>query len=65
MSTQAAESIRFTHTFPQQGFRLLELPSELLDLLSSENPPTYETNYTYFQKGALLTDLGLFLPVSS
>ncbi|KKA25664.1 hypothetical protein T310_0304 [Rasamsonia emersonii CBS 393.64] len=40
MSTQAARSIRFTHTFPQQGFRLLELPPELLELLSSDDPPT-------------------------
>ncbi|KAK2827866.1 hypothetical protein FQN49_007263 [Arthroderma sp. PD_2] len=31
--------IRFTHTQPQQLFRLLELPPELLELLESENPP--------------------------
>ncbi|KAL1969683.1 hypothetical protein VTN77DRAFT_8236 [Rasamsonia byssochlamydoides] len=40
MSTQTAQSIRFTHTFPQQGFRLLELPPELVELLSSDDPPT-------------------------
>lgn len=41
MSTQAASSIRFTHTFPQQGFRLLELPPEVLELLSKEDAPVY------------------------
>ncbi|RAH49803.1 putative sister chromatid cohesion protein Dcc1 [Aspergillus brunneoviolaceus CBS 621.78] len=40
MSTQSAQSILFTHTAPQQGFRLLELPPEVADLLASENPPT-------------------------
>ncbi|OXV05254.1 hypothetical protein Egran_06978 [Elaphomyces granulatus] len=39
MSTQTAQSIDFTHTYPQQGFRLLELSPELLELLSSNNPP--------------------------
>ncbi|GFF42456.1 hypothetical protein IFM61606_05751 [Aspergillus udagawae] len=42
MSTQAARSILFTHTSPQQGFRLLELPSELAELLSSKEVPTLE-----------------------
>ncbi|KAL1999606.1 hypothetical protein VTN02DRAFT_4278 [Thermoascus thermophilus] len=42
MSTQTARSIRFTHASPQQGFRLLELPAELLELLSSENAPTLQ-----------------------
>ncbi|GFF70367.1 hypothetical protein IFM61392_09627 [Aspergillus lentulus] len=42
MSTQAARSILFTHTSPQQGFRLLELPSELAELLSSNEAPTLE-----------------------
>ncbi|KAJ9271685.1 hypothetical protein DTO212C5_2110 [Paecilomyces variotii] len=41
MSTQAARSIRFTHTFPQQGFRLLELPPEMLELLSKEDAPVF------------------------
>ncbi|GAD91733.1 hypothetical protein NFIA_091160 [Paecilomyces variotii No. 5] len=41
MSTQAARSIRFTHTFPQQGFRLLELPPEVLELLSKEDAPVF------------------------
>ncbi|PYH43978.1 putative sister chromatid cohesion protein Dcc1 [Aspergillus saccharolyticus JOP 1030-1] len=40
MSTQSTPSILFTHTAPQQGFRLLELPPEVADLLTSENPPT-------------------------
>ncbi|KAI9373655.1 hypothetical protein BJX61DRAFT_370827 [Aspergillus egyptiacus] len=42
MSTQSTPSILFTHKFPQQAFRLLELPPDLADLLSSENPPTLE-----------------------
>ncbi|KAL4919562.1 hypothetical protein BDW62DRAFT_41504 [Aspergillus aurantiobrunneus] len=42
MSTQSTPSILFTHRSPQQGFRLLELPPELADLLSSDNPPTLE-----------------------
>ncbi|KAF7134119.1 hypothetical protein CNMCM5793_005748 [Aspergillus hiratsukae] len=42
MSTQAAQSILFTHTTPQQGFRLLELPPELAELLSSKEAPTLE-----------------------
>jgi hypothetical protein len=45
MSTQTAQSIDFTHTYPQQGFRLLELSPELLELLSSDNPPTYVLIY--------------------
>ncbi|PYH86016.1 hypothetical protein BO82DRAFT_273812 [Aspergillus uvarum CBS 121591] len=40
MSTQSTPSILFTHTAPQQGFRLLELPPEVADLLTSDNPPT-------------------------
>ncbi|RAL14950.1 putative sister chromatid cohesion protein Dcc1 [Aspergillus homomorphus CBS 101889] len=40
MSTQSAQSILFTHTAPQQGIRLLELPPEVADLLTSANPPT-------------------------
>ncbi|KAL4946362.1 hypothetical protein BDV06DRAFT_234672 [Aspergillus oleicola] len=42
MSTQSTPSILFTHRSPQQGFRLLELPSELAELLGSENPPILE-----------------------
>ncbi|KAL4760626.1 putative sister chromatid cohesion protein Dcc1 [Aspergillus foveolatus] len=42
MSTQSTPSILFTHQTPQQGFRLLELPPELAELLSSDNPPTLE-----------------------
>lgn len=41
MSTQATPSILFTHSTPQQGFRLLELPPELVDLVSSDDAPTY------------------------
>lgn len=33
--------VRLTQTQPQQQFRLLELPPELLELLESENPPEY------------------------
>ncbi|KAF9883428.1 hypothetical protein FE257_003469 [Aspergillus nanangensis] len=42
MSTQAARSILFTHTSPQQGYKLLELPPELADVLSSSDPPIIE-----------------------
>ncbi|KAL4867156.1 hypothetical protein BDV12DRAFT_123867 [Aspergillus spectabilis] len=42
MSTQSTPSILFTHRTAQQGFRLLELPPELADLLSSDNPPTLQ-----------------------
>lgn len=41
MSTQAARSIRFTHSSPQQAFRLVELTPDLLELISSPNAPTY------------------------
>lgn len=39
MSTQNARSILFTHTHPQQGFRLLELTPELEELLTSKDAP--------------------------
>ncbi|KAL2862774.1 putative sister chromatid cohesion protein Dcc1 [Aspergillus lucknowensis] len=42
MSTQPTPSILFTHRSPQHGFRLLELPPELADLLASDKPPTLE-----------------------
>ncbi|EER24512.1 hypothetical protein CPC735_058820 [Coccidioides posadasii C735 delta SOWgp] len=42
MEKQTALSIPFTHTAPQEAFRLLELPEELLALLTSdEAPPLY------------------------
>lgn len=47
MSTQAARSIRLTHTSAQQGFRLLELPRELLGILSSDDAPLY-VRFLYF-----------------
>lgn len=52
MSTQAARSIPFTHTTPQQGFRLLELSPELMELISSNEAPTYvphTLHYSIFQ----------------
>ncbi|KAF7715280.1 Uncharacterized protein PECH_000445 [Penicillium ucsense] len=39
MATQASQSILFTNTQPQQGFRLLELTPELEELLSSKDAP--------------------------
>ncbi|PIG79803.1 sister chromatid cohesion protein Dcc1, partial [Aspergillus arachidicola] len=42
MSTQSASSILFTHSSRQQGFKLLELPAELADLLTSKEAPTLE-----------------------
>ncbi|KAJ5159743.1 uncharacterized protein N7482_006747 [Penicillium canariense] len=42
MATQDSQSILFTNTQPQQGFRLLELTPELEELLSSKDAPTLE-----------------------
>ncbi|KAJ5980747.1 hypothetical protein N7481_008045 [Penicillium waksmanii] len=39
MSTQTSRSILFTHTQPQQSFRLLELPPDLEELLTSKDAP--------------------------
>ncbi|EAW14449.1 putative sister chromatid cohesion protein Dcc1 [Aspergillus clavatus NRRL 1] len=52
MSTQAARSILFTHTSPQQGFRLLELPPELAELLTSKHAPTLELKSPAAQGGS-------------
>ena len=41
MATQDSHNILFTHTQPQQGFRLLELPPDLEELLSSKDAPVY------------------------
>lgn len=41
MATQDTRSILFTNTQPQQGFRLLEIPPELDELLSSKNASVY------------------------
>ncbi|EEP75533.1 predicted protein [Uncinocarpus reesii 1704] len=38
-----ATSLPFTHATPQETFRLLELPEELLAYLASEEPPAYGT----------------------
>ncbi|KAL3495826.1 hypothetical protein BJX62DRAFT_160831 [Aspergillus germanicus] len=42
MSTQSTPSILFTHSSAQRGFRLLELPPGLAELLASDEPPTLE-----------------------
>ncbi|KAJ5246370.1 Sister chromatid cohesion protein Dcc1 [Penicillium chermesinum] len=42
MATQDSRGILFTHTQPQQGFRLLEIPPELEALLTSKDPPVLE-----------------------
>ncbi|CAG8052757.1 unnamed protein product [Penicillium nalgiovense] len=42
MSTQDSHSILFTHTRPQEGFRLLELTPELEELLTSKDAPVLE-----------------------
>jgi sister chromatid cohesion protein DCC1 len=39
MSSQDATGIPFSANHQQQAFKLLELPSELLALLESDNPP--------------------------
>ncbi|CZS96326.1 uncharacterized protein RAG0_05701 [Rhynchosporium agropyri] len=41
MATQYTTDIPFSSSQTQQAFKLLELPSELLALLESENPPTF------------------------
>lgn len=41
MSTQAAKSTLLTHRSPQEGLKLLELPPELADVLSSDEAPRY------------------------
>ncbi|KAL1957390.1 hypothetical protein VTO42DRAFT_6070 [Malbranchea cinnamomea] len=38
--TPTPPAIHFSHTSPQQSFRLLELPPDLLELLSSKDAPT-------------------------
>lgn len=64
MSTQTAPSIRLTHTSPQQGLRLLELPRELLDVLSSDNAPPYV--YIHSRSLPLLNSvMPFFLPFTS
>lgn len=40
-SSQAGPALPFTISSVQQPFRLLELPPELLELLTSPNPPKY------------------------
>ncbi|CAI7672985.1 unnamed protein product [Penicillium crustosum] len=42
MSTQDSRGILFTHTRPQEGFRLLELTPELEELLTSKDAPVLE-----------------------
>ncbi|OQE44195.1 hypothetical protein PENCOP_c002G08768 [Penicillium coprophilum] len=42
MSTQDSRRILFTHTRPQEGFRLLELTPELEKLLTSKDAPVLE-----------------------
>ncbi|KAI1918930.1 hypothetical protein LOZ39_001075 [Ophidiomyces ophidiicola] len=39
METRSDYTVTLTHATPQPPFRLLELPEELLTLLTSENPP--------------------------
>ncbi|ORY58174.1 uncharacterized protein BCR38DRAFT_77744 [Pseudomassariella vexata] len=48
MATQDAAGIPLTHAADGVGYKLLELPSELLALLESENPPvlTLESSTT-------------------
>lgn len=41
MSTQHANGSDFSIAIEQQPFRLLELPPELLELLTTPNPPKY------------------------
>lgn len=41
MSTQNANGSDFSIAVDQQPFRLLELPPELLELLTTPNPPKF------------------------
>lgn len=61
MSTQTSRSVLFTHTQPQQSFRLLELPPDLEELLTSKDAPVYATfplknGPIFFRKKKELTD---------
>ena len=49
-----AHTIRFTHTWPQQNFKLLELPLELVELLSSDQAPMYVIPFLLFSVGCCL-----------
>jgi len=40
MATQADAGIPLTHSHDGRGYKLIELPPELLELLESENAPT-------------------------
>ncbi|GMF67927.1 unnamed protein product [Aspergillus oryzae] len=55
MSTQSASSILFTHSSRQQGFKLLELPAELADLLTSKEAPTLELKSSLPQQPTTIT----------
>ena len=52
MATQDTHSIRFTHTSPQNNFRLLELPPDLLEELSSDKAQTYVFSFCLFHEVA-------------
>lgn len=41
MSSQGNKGIPFSHALDGVGYKLLELPPELVTLLEGENPPTY------------------------
>ncbi|KAJ5098179.1 hypothetical protein N7532_005180 [Penicillium argentinense] len=56
MSTQTALSILFTHTQPQQGFRLLELPPDLEELLTSKDAPLLELKSPSFALAQAVKD---------
>mgnify|MGYP006976770383 FL=1 len=40
MATQADAGITLTYAHDGRGYKLIELPPEVLELLESENPPT-------------------------
>lgn len=43
MSSQDNKGIPFSHALDGVGYKLLELPPELVTLLEGENPPTLVT----------------------
>ncbi|WEW57424.1 hypothetical protein PRK78_002891 [Emydomyces testavorans] len=42
-----SSGIRFTHTVPQHAVRLVELPEELLELITSKDAPTYGSFFLF------------------
>lgn len=46
MASQDDVGVAFSYSHEQQNYRLLELPSALLELITSPNPPVYDLLHT-------------------